>query len=78
MLSARHWDVTNLTKPIRALDAPTFLLLLALAALSGCAYTPPNSHGRTAEALVTSPCPAQWRRAGRRSGRRGRIECGGQ
>jgi membrane-bound lytic murein transglycosylase D len=56
MLSARHWDVTNLTKPIRALDASIFLLT-ALAALSGCAYTPANSHGRTAEALITSPPP---------------------
>ncbi len=56
MLSARHWDVTNLTTPIRALNAP-IPLLMALAALSGCAYAPPNSQGRTAEALLTTAAP---------------------
>ena len=56
MLSARHWDVTNLTKPIRPLDAP--ILLLALAALNGCAYTPPHSSSSTAEAVVAPTGPA--------------------
>jgi membrane-bound lytic murein transglycosylase D len=57
MLSARHWDVTNLTKPIRPLDTP-ILLLMALAALSGCAHSPPNSPSATAEAVIAPSVPA--------------------
>ncbi len=56
MLSARHWDVTNLTKPIRLLDSRTFLLM-ALAALTGCASAPQHSKGVTAEALLTTSTP---------------------
>ena len=56
MLSARHWDVTNLTKPIRPLYTRVYWLL-ALAALAGCAQAPPRSQSVTAEALITSPVP---------------------
>ncbi len=57
MLAARHWDVTNLTKPIRPLCTPVSCLV-AIAALAGCAQAPPRSQGITAEALITSPTPA--------------------
>ena len=39
MLSARHWDGTNLIKPIRLLTSPVSCLV-ALAALAGCAHQP--------------------------------------
>jgi membrane-bound lytic murein transglycosylase D len=38
---------------MRPLDAP-IVLLVAMATLSGCAYTPPHAQGRTAEAVLTS------------------------
>jgi membrane-bound lytic murein transglycosylase D len=53
MLSARHWDVTNLAKPIRSLDSSIFMMV-ALAALGGCAHSPPHTDSKTAEALLTS------------------------
>ena len=56
MLAARHWDVTNLTKPIRPLYTRAFWLA-AVAALGGCAQTPPHSQGITAEALITPAAP---------------------
>src|ERR1700704_2147165 len=58
MLSARHWDVTNLTKPIRPLATPLFLPLALLAGLVGCAYAPPHSDHKTAEALISTSAPA--------------------
>src|SRR3954469_14471016 len=56
MLSARHWDVTKLTKPIRPLSTPAFLLM-GLAALAACSNPPPHSAGRNVEALVATPPP---------------------
>ena len=56
MLSARHWDVTNLTTPIRLPKIPLFCLV-GLATLAGCAYSP-SSHQVTAETLVTPVVPA--------------------
>jgi len=54
MLSARHWDVTILTKPIELPLLPVFCLV-GLGLLGGCAYTPSSSH-TTADVLV-SPAP---------------------
>jgi membrane-bound lytic murein transglycosylase D len=52
MLSARHWDVTKLTQPIRPPRTPVFSLL-ALAALAGCAQSPPRANVDAPAALVT-------------------------
>jgi membrane-bound lytic murein transglycosylase D len=56
MLSARHWDVTILTKPI---GSPILLVccMVGLASLAGCAGAPAPSH-QTAEMLVTPGPPA--------------------
>ena len=51
MLSARHWEVTNLTKPIGLPFLPV-CCLLGLGLLGGCAYTPAPSHV-TADVLVS-------------------------
>jgi membrane-bound lytic murein transglycosylase D len=51
MLSARHWDVTILTKPIGLPFLPVFCLV-GLGLLGGCAYTPSSSH-TTADVLVS-------------------------
>jgi membrane-bound lytic murein transglycosylase D len=58
MLSARHWDVTKLTQPIRPSYTPVFWLL-ALATLAGCAQSPPLAKGEPPAALITPAVPAR-------------------
>ena len=66
MLSARHWDATNLTKPI-GLPLLPVCCLLGLSLLGGCAYTPASSH-TTADALVSPAPPAVATAAAARPG----------
>jgi membrane-bound lytic murein transglycosylase D len=48
MLSARHWDGTNLAKPIGPHSTPLTCLLALAAALAGCAHQPAAAvHGAT-------------------------------
>jgi membrane-bound lytic murein transglycosylase D len=51
MLSARHWDVTILKKPIRPFHTPVFSLLV-LATLAGCAQSPPLAKADPPPALA--------------------------
>src|SRR5579862_2035088 len=58
MLSARHWDVTNLTQPIRPLFSPA-VSLLALATLVGCAQSPPLAKGEPPATQVSAAVPTR-------------------
>ena len=56
MLSARHWDVTNLLKPIGLLNL-LVCGLTALAILTGCAYAPPVPPSAP-PVVVSAPAPS--------------------
>src|ERR1700741_3633796 len=57
MLSARHWEVTTLKKPI-GLPILVVYCVAGLAALAGCANNPAPTHVTAAAVVTPSPAPS--------------------